>query len=227
MNKPVLFANIPGYNSWNAMKARCNHSGSKAYPNYGGRGITICDEWKDNFEQFISDMGERPSDRHTIERLDTNGNYEPSNCVWATYGEQMNNKRNNRTLEHNGVEQTVSQWARELNISKDTIRKRLDKGFSTEEALQVGRKSRSGKPASAWNVDTGEQHRGNTVKELSEDLGLCSSAAAKRMRDGNTTPHRGYVIVKGDCENHQEYQESTDGLYIEDEDGYGGCVSYG
>ena len=82
---------IPGYSSWKAMRTRCNNPNTDYYCRYGGRGITICDRW-DSFANFIEDMGERPEGT-SLERRDTNGNYEPTNCYWATPLEQTNNRR--------------------------------------------------------------------------------------------------------------------------------------
>ena len=82
----------PEWNAWEAMRIRCKYPTTNGYTNYGGRGITICKRW-DNFENFLVDMGTKPTPAHTLDRIDVNGNYEPSNCRWATVLEQNRNKR--------------------------------------------------------------------------------------------------------------------------------------
>ena len=91
------------YQTWLNMKQRCTNPAYKQYDDYGGRGIIACQRWMDSFEFFSADMGDPPSDKHTIERRETNGNYEPSNCYWATRDEQAVNKRNNINLTYNGL----------------------------------------------------------------------------------------------------------------------------
>lgn len=123
------------YRHWTSLKERCYCSSTGNYQFYGGRGITVCDRWRDSFENFIADMGPRPSSKHTIDRIDSSGNYEPGNCRWATQDEQQNNKRNSRLIEFHGKTMTISQWARELNLSWKAISSRLARGWSAEMAL--------------------------------------------------------------------------------------------
>lgn len=96
----------PEYRTWAGIKSRCYNPKAPRYPNYGERGITVCDRWLESFDNFYADMGDRPSKDYSIERLDVNGNYEPSNCKWATRTEQQHNirKQQNNTSGANGVE---------------------------------------------------------------------------------------------------------------------------
>lgn len=123
------------HTSWCSMKERCYRKNHHAYHNYGGRGIEVCARWKDSFENFLADMGERPSSKHSIEREDNDGNYCPTNCVWKTRKEQARNKRNNRMLTHDGKTQCLAAWVEELEISRYVLRGRLNRGWSVERAL--------------------------------------------------------------------------------------------
>lgn len=114
------------FDAWKAMIRRCYVETEKAYKNYGGRGITVCDRWLNSFENFLLDMGERPSSEYSLDRDDNEGNYTPSNCKWATRTEQNNNKRTNVILTHNGKSMTISQWAEELGCSHAKLNNRLN-----------------------------------------------------------------------------------------------------
>jgi hypothetical protein len=129
--------------TWRSMKERCYNQTQKSYKDYGGRGIKVCDRWlgPKGFENFSSDMGEKPNDG-TLERIDVNGHYEPLNCRWATKTEQANNKRNNRFLTRDGKTQTLAQWAKELGCSSALILIRIKSGMSEEQALANGSNKR-------------------------------------------------------------------------------------
>jgi len=126
------------YIIWLDMKARCYNVNYPAYNLYGQRKITICDEWKNDFSAFLRDMGEKTSPKHSIERINTNGNYCKENCKWATSKEQANNKRNNHILEYNNEKLTMKQWSEKLNINYDLIKQRINKlHWTTERALKA------------------------------------------------------------------------------------------
>ena len=123
------------YKRWSAMKTRCLYPSQPAYKHYGGRGIKICTRWLESFDNFLQDMGRCP-DGFTLERKDTNGNYEPRNCVWADQDTQSNNRRNNRILSMNGQSKTVCQWAKFIGVRPQLICDRINKlGWDTERAL--------------------------------------------------------------------------------------------
>jgi len=114
------------HGSWNAMKERCTNPNHISYKNYGGRGITVCERWLKSFKNFLEDMGEKPSDEYTIDRIDTNGNYEPSNCRWATDVEQARNRRTNHYITYNGKKQCLADWAEDLGIPVPTLNSRIN-----------------------------------------------------------------------------------------------------
>ncbi len=121
------------YRSWQAMKMRCYNENHKAYKNYGGRGIKVCDRWL-KFENFLADMGERPEGK-TLERIDGDKNYEPSNCKWSDRFEQNNNTSRNSFLTYLGQTKTKAQWAKEYGVKYNNFLHRLRRGWSIERAL--------------------------------------------------------------------------------------------
>lgn len=129
------------YRSWQRMRDRCSDPANDYWHLYGGRGIKVCERWQD-FEAFFADMGERPSVRHSIDRIDNNGNYEPGNCRWATAVEQMNNTRANRVIDFDGMRMSVSAWAEFTGLTAAGITGRLNRGQSAEEALLAEAKAR-------------------------------------------------------------------------------------
>lgn len=117
------------YTSWISLKGRCLNENRPNYLNYGARGITVCDRWLNSFENFLADMGKRPTKFHSIDRIDVNGNYEPSNCRWADHSEQARNQRRNKMVLNlmTGIYyNTIVEAAFSCNINKDTLRQNLN-----------------------------------------------------------------------------------------------------
>ncbi len=116
----------PELTAWYNMMGRCSDPADKAYKRYGGRGIRVCSRWL-NVDNFLVDMGPRPSVRHSVDRIDPNGDYEPSNCRWATPKVQQNNRTNNRRILWQGQEKTLSEWSFIRGIPTHTLAKRIDR----------------------------------------------------------------------------------------------------
>lgn len=115
------------------MITRCTNEKATSWPNYGGRGIRICERWM-VFENFLADMGERPSGT-TLDRRDTYGNYDPENCRWGTLIDQGRNQRTNRLLEFKGEIRCLSEWSEKFGLLDWQVQKRLARGWSLERAL--------------------------------------------------------------------------------------------
>lgn len=127
------------YRAWSGIKKRTtlpNQSNSKYYYD---RGIEMCDRWINSFETFLEDMGMAPSKNHSVDRINVDGNYEPSNCRWATVSEQMSNMRSNKFIEFKGRRMTQEEWGREIGLSGTIICKRLKRGWSVEKTITTPR----------------------------------------------------------------------------------------
>jgi hypothetical protein len=138
MSKDKSVAHI--YKRWVDMRQRCNNPKINRYNYYGGRGITICERWNE-FTHFFEDMSGSFTPGMTLERIDSNGNYEPSNCIWADSTHQQNNKRNNRKYMYEGKLLTIPQWSRNVGIMAGTLKSRLRYGWTIERALTTPNKS--------------------------------------------------------------------------------------
>lgn len=129
-------ADTTEYAAWGAMKDRCSNKNNPSYNNYGGRGISFCDRWN-KFKEFFSDMGNKPSSEHSLDRIDNNGNYDPENCRWATRNEQGRNKRSIIFLEYHGVVLPQWQWSILSGIERRALDSRIRMGWGMYEALNT------------------------------------------------------------------------------------------
>jgi hypothetical protein len=163
----------PEYKVWEGMKARCYNPNNKHYSDYGGRGITVCEEWQE-FAAFYRDMGSRPTSRHTLERNDNDGPYCKSNCKWATRKEQARNKRNNVYYEYKGERKLLGDWCRELNLKFETISTRLRAGWSFADAISTP-------PQSTLISHSGEE---KSLGEWCRELGLNYNRMHYLLRKG-------------------------------------------
>lgn len=121
------------YRAWINMKSRCYTPSSTGFENYGGRGITVCDRWRDSFDAFYADMGPRPTAKHSIDRRDVNGSYEPGNCRWATMVQQARNTRKNRKVGDGVLVEAIQK----SGLKTSTVASRLRRGWPIEAALTL------------------------------------------------------------------------------------------
>jgi len=134
------------YQAWLDMKARCSNQNAQEWDRYGARGIKVCDQWRHSFEAFIADVGPRPSPDHSIDRIDTNGNYEPGNCRWATRKEQQRNRRCTTFVVFDGERLPLAELAERVGISRHSLKGRMRKGIGIEAAVALGPSSASRSP---------------------------------------------------------------------------------
>jgi hypothetical protein len=151
----------PLYETWAGMVARCTKKYRPDYHRYGGRGIKVCDRWM-VFENFAADMGDRPEGMTLDRHPDTNGNYEPGNCRWATPTEQANNRRSNVLIDHQGKQQNIEAWSKELGIDRHVIEDRIRRGetdpikiFGPRRQTRIIEFNGKAQTITQWAADTG------------------------------------------------------------------------
>lgn len=162
----------PEYRAWHDMHNRCNLPTIAAYKDYGGRGISVCDEWK-SFEVFYQDMGPRPSSKHSIDRKDNSLGYSKENCRWATKQEQARNTRQCHLLTFNSETRCLTDWAVHFNLSPNTLTGRLKKGWSINKALTTPARS---------NNDIEFNGTTATLSQWARQLGISRAALRWRLR---------------------------------------------
>lgn len=129
----------PEHKTWRSMRKRCSNPNDTCFDDYGGRGIKVCERWA-AFENFLADMGKKPSSKHSLDRLDNNGNYEPGNCRWATVVQQARNRRSTVLIMHKGEAKTLPDWAEQLGISYNTLKKRRIEGMTGDKLFRPTRR---------------------------------------------------------------------------------------
>ena len=172
---------------WDAMIRRCEGRVSPAVAkNYRGRGIWVCQRWRDSFSVFLADMGPRPPG-HEIDRIDNDGNYEPGNCRWATPSQNRSNTRRNHLIDINGRRNTITGWSNETGVQVQTIRDRLRRGVEPTSlvALKDPAMERGQALVSAWG-------RSQTLAAWCKELGLRRRAVYLRL-DRGWEPERAFA----------------------------------
>lgn len=164
------------YSIWKNIHSRCLNKNNPGYQNYGGRGITLCDEWHDykNFYQWSMSNGYK--DDLTIDRIDVNGSYEPSNCRWTSKKMQGNNKRNNYYIEYNGETKTLMEWAECLHMNYDKLKYRIYHNWSIEDAFSQDNRGKK----MVRCIETGEMYE--SASEASRHIGVTTSAITNVCR---------------------------------------------
>ena len=172
----------PEWRIWSHMLERCRNPNCEKYYCYGGRGIKVCSRWLE-FVNFYADIGPRPSTKHTLERIDNNGDYCPDNCRWATWDEQRRNKRTNHLLTYNGETQPVVEWAKHAVVKYKTFKQRIADKWPIERALftphiSTNFSNRKGAHLLTFGGET------KTISEWSKTIGIVSVALYARIRSG-------------------------------------------
>ena len=123
--------------TWRAMIGRCHDPKNSGYRNYGARGIEVCTLWRESFENFLNDMGERPTSKHSLDRIDNSRGYDPGNCRWALPHEQQNNKRSNVNVCAGGRTLTLTEWSRALNVTVERLNYPLRHGYTLDQIVEA------------------------------------------------------------------------------------------
>lgn len=151
-----VMSTTPEYNAWRAMKRRCFNPQDEAFHLYGGRGITVCDRWKRSPTAFIADMGPKPSPRHTLDRIDNNRGYEPSNCAWRTPRQNCRNRRSTLFVVYQGQRRALIELCDERGLRAGSVQWRLANGWTLDDALATAPWGRGkGRPSCSKSI-TGE-----------------------------------------------------------------------
>lgn len=183
----VAVSKTPEYRAWSAMKSRCSNANVKCSAHYLGRGVTVCADWEQSFDSFLSHVGYRPSDKHSLDRIDNNGNYEPGNVRWATQREQLLNRRGTRTLEINGEQVALSECARAAGLRYGTLMERVKAGRVGPELVL---------PTSALKFKKYTTFNGQqiTIADLARKLGFSPNVLNMRISHRGMTAEQAIAM---------------------------------
>ena len=183
----------PLYGTWFQMLSRCEKPNYNHYDRYGGRGIIVCKEWHDfwKFVEWSDSVGGRPKG-FTLDRINNDGNYEPSNCRWADWRTQTTNKSSNVFLEYNGISKTMIEWCEELNIHPHTLQNRIQRGWSIERALSE-KPTKNGLRHKLLCQYTTDGVLIATYKSLSDLPNEFNKKSVSACANGKRNTNRGYI----------------------------------
>lgn len=170
----------PSYSSWRNMKHRCNSNKHINSNRYKQRGINYCKEWE-SFENFLADMGEPPTEFHSLDRIDNDGNYEPSNCRWANQKEQVRNSTTAKFITHKGITKSVVEWAEYFCVNYDNFRGRISRGYTVEEAIKPESKMKNKK-----NHLITYKGKTQNITGWAKEIGVTRDTLYNRVRRGWT-----------------------------------------
>jgi hypothetical protein len=198
---------VPEYHAWKSMKGRCLNPKDAAYHHYGGRGIGVHEPWIHSFPQFLTDVGPRPSDKHSLHRLDNNRSYMPGNVCWALKEEQIANRRNSLNLTYRGITQSLSRWSKETGIPYSALQRRIQLDWTPEQILTV---LSEGGRVTEWGKESGKKAREGYItseetrqkmrdakKNLSEEARRNMSEAHKGIKQSKETVEKRAQKLRG------------------------------
>jgi len=169
------------YTSWASMKGRCLNKNNPKYDRYGGRGIQVCDAWINDFGRFIADMGLKPSPKHSIDRIDNDGNYEASNCRWAIASTQSNNRSTTRIFCYKRMKGTLRSFAMHYGVPYKLLKSRLEAGWTLDRAIE--------EPVGADLRLLTYQGRTQSMSAWGREVGISGACISERVRAGWDTKY--------------------------------------
>jgi hypothetical protein len=164
------------YTSWALMKGRCLNPNNAKYPRYGGRGITVCRRWVNDFAAFYADMGPKPSPQHTLDRINNNRGYSPANCRWALPTTQSNNRHTTRLFAYKGAQDTLRGFAKRYEISYKLLKNRLELGWTLAKAIAT--------PLGADEKRVTFRGRTQSLSAWGREVGISGGRISERLREG-------------------------------------------